>query len=62
VPVGVDEGLKHESALHCDELISLPKAALTDFLGTLSSARLHELELALIASLGIEVGTSSRRK
>jgi len=31
VAVGVTEGLKHESSIHCDELVSLPKAALTDF-------------------------------
>jgi len=24
VPVGVDHGLKHESSIHCDELVSLP--------------------------------------
>lgn len=27
VPIGVDEGLKHESSIHCDELVSLPKNA-----------------------------------
>jgi mRNA interferase MazF len=31
VPVGVDEGLKHESSIHCDELVSLPKSVLTVF-------------------------------
>jgi mRNA interferase MazF len=35
IPVGVSEGLTHESSIHCDELISLPKSALTDFIGTL---------------------------
>jgi mRNA interferase MazF len=55
VPVGLDEGLKHESALHCDELVSLPKVALTDFVGTLSHMKLRELDGALIAALGIEV-------
>ena len=55
VPVGIDEGLKHDSALHCDELVSLPKTALTDFVGALSSTKLRELDSALIASLGIEV-------
>jgi mRNA interferase MazF len=54
VPVGQDEGLKHESALHCDELVSLPKVTLTDFVGTLSHAKLRELDEALIAALGIE--------
>jgi mRNA interferase MazF len=22
--IGIDEGLKHESSIHCDELVSLP--------------------------------------
>ena len=54
VSVGLDEGLKHESALHCDELVSLPKVALTDFVGTLSPTKLRELDRALIAAVGIE--------
>jgi mRNA interferase MazF len=36
VLVGSDEGLKHECALHCDELISLLKAGLTDYVGSLA--------------------------
>lgn len=51
VPVGVDEGLKHESAIHCDELVSLPKSALTDFVGALSAGRLTELNRALSIAL-----------
>ncbi|HEY6928835.1 MAG TPA: type II toxin-antitoxin system PemK/MazF family toxin, partial [Thermoanaerobaculia bacterium] len=26
VPVGTEEGLKHDSAIHCDELVSVPKS------------------------------------
>ena len=55
VDVGVDEGLKHESALHCDELFSLPKTRLTDFVGVLSSAKVRELDRALVAGLDIDV-------
>lgn len=47
VPVGTTEGLKHESSIHCDELVSLPKAALTDFVGSLSSQKLADLDQAL---------------
>ena len=54
VPVGADEGLKHDSALHCDELVSLPKTLLTDFVGTLAPGKLGDLDKALIAALGIE--------
>jgi mRNA interferase MazF len=55
VAVGIDEGLKHESALHCDELLSVPKARLTDFVGALSAARVRELDRALVAALDIDV-------
>ena len=51
VPVGPEEGLKHESAIHCDELVSLPKSALTDYVGTLSEPRLRELSRALAIAL-----------
>ncbi|HSF19764.1 MAG TPA: type II toxin-antitoxin system PemK/MazF family toxin [Vicinamibacteria bacterium] len=60
VPVGVEEGLKHDSALHCDELVSLPKTALTDFVGSLSLAKLRDLDGALIAALGIEIDISQQ--
>jgi mRNA interferase MazF len=55
VPVGLDEGLKHESALHCDELVSLPKVRLTAFVGTLAPTKVRELDRALVAALGIDV-------
>jgi mRNA interferase MazF len=53
VAIGIDEGLKHESAIHCDELVSLPKAALTDYIATLSAEKLVELNRALAAALEI---------
>lgn len=53
VPVGVAEGLKHESSIHCDDLVSLPKAALTDFVGSLSREKLTELNRALSFALGL---------
>ena len=37
VEVGVDEGLKHDSAVFCDDLISLPKSLLTDYIGALAT-------------------------
>ncbi|MEY4636554.1 MAG: hypothetical protein RJA55_2352 [Acidobacteriota bacterium] len=55
VAVGVDEGLKHDSALHCDELVSLPKARLTTFVGRLSAAKIRALDQALVAALEIDV-------
>ena len=53
VPVGIDEGLLHDSSIQCDELISLPKSALTNFIGTLPPAKLHALNKALKVALEI---------
>ena len=53
VAVGIDEGLKHESAVHCDELVSLPKTVLTRFVGALSLAKLRELDVALRVALDL---------
>ena len=53
VPVGADEGLRHDSSIHCDELVSLPKPMLTQFVGSLSPERDGELDRALAAALGI---------
>lgn len=54
VNVGIDEGLRHESAVHCDGLVSLPKAMLTDFIGSLSPAQLARLDEALRIALHVE--------
>ena len=51
VPVGVDEGLKHDSGIHCDELVSLPKSVLTNYVGKLPPEKLHLLEKALKIAL-----------
>ena len=53
VSVGVDEGLKHQSSVHCDELVSVRKSALTDFVGRLGPARTGELDSALGIALGV---------
>ena len=53
VAVGVDEGLKHNSCVRCDELFSLPKSILTNYVGTLDSALMLELDRAIIVALGI---------
>jgi mRNA interferase MazF len=54
VPVGVDDGLRHENAVHCDELVSLRKTVLTSFVSTLSPQKVRELDRALIAALGVD--------
>ncbi len=51
VPVGAEEGLKHESAIHCDELVSLPKSILTDYVGSLAGNQVRDLNRALAIAL-----------
>jgi mRNA interferase MazF len=55
VPVGVNEGLKHDSCIHCDELVSLSKSLLTDFVGTISYQKLGQLNEALRIALALEM-------
>jgi len=54
VAVGAAEGLKHDSAIHCDSLTSLEKARLTDFIGSLSANKVQELNEALRQALVFE--------
>ena len=51
IVVGIEEGLKHDSGIYCDELISLPKSMLTDYVGKLSTEKLYLLEEALKIAL-----------
>ena len=53
VPVGVDEGLKHDSAIHCDQLVSLTKNGLTDYVGRLAEGRISELDRSLAVALDL---------
>jgi mRNA interferase MazF len=53
VTVGPDEGLKHESFITCDNLVSLRKRDLTDYLGSLPPAKLSELNRALKMALDL---------
>ena len=53
LPVGLEEGLKHDSSIHCDELVSLPKTVLTNFVGTLSPRKLNALNTSLKIALEI---------
>jgi mRNA interferase MazF len=51
--IGVDEGLKHESSIHCDGLVSLPKLVLTNYIGTLPPDKLAVLDYALRVALDL---------
>ena len=53
VLVGIEEGLKHDSSIHCDELVSLPKSLLTNYIGTLSPQKIQVLNQALCIALDI---------
>ena len=54
VQLDTEDGLKHSSSIYCDELVSLPKSVLVDYIGQLSDFKLLELNSALKAALKIE--------
>jgi mRNA interferase MazF len=54
VEIGIDEGLKHHSCIRCDELFSLHKTVLTNYVGELSENKLQELNGALKIALVIK--------
>lgn len=53
VRVGIEQGLKHPTSSHCDELVCLPKSALTQYVGSIGAAKLAELDEALALALGL---------
>lgn len=55
VAVGPEEGLKHASWIMCDNLVSLRKSDLTNFVGTLPGVKLVELNRALRMALDLRV-------
>ena len=54
VAVGPKEGLTHDSWVVCDNLRSLQKTDLTQFIGLLSWSKLAELDDALRAALALD--------
>ena len=54
IPVGPEEGLKHSCWVMCDNLVSLRKADLTNFLGSLPASRMQELDQALKMALDLD--------
>jgi mRNA interferase MazF len=53
VPIGPDEGLKHSGWIMCDNLVSLRKADLTNFIGSLSRSKVADLNEALKMALDL---------
>jgi len=54
VEIGIDEGLKHDSAVYCDELVSINKSKLTNYIGSLSAEKMEAVNNALRIALAIE--------
>ena len=53
VAVGIGEGLKHDSSIHCDALVSISKSVLTNFVGALSVEKIELLNQALCHALDL---------
>ena len=53
VAVGPNEGLRTSSWIMCDNLISMVKSELTDFVGSLGPPKLAELNRALRIALDL---------
>lgn len=54
VSIGPEEGLKHQSWIVCDNLRSIRKRELTQYLGSLSWSKLAELDEALKIALALD--------
>lgn len=54
VPIGIHEGMKHDSWITCDNLVSIRKSDLRDFIGPLSPAKIKELDHALRVALALD--------
>ena len=54
VDIGIEEGFKADSCIHCDELMSLSKSQLTGFIGALPASILSKLDHALKVSLSLD--------
>ena len=56
VAVGLAEGLRHDSSIHCDALMSIQKVKLSHYVGHLSWEKLQALNRALAVALDIYAG------
>jgi len=54
IAVGVEEGLKGESCIFCDELVSIEKSRLTHFVGTLPESKHRQLTYGLQIAMGMD--------
>lgn len=54
VKIGRREGLRRESVVNCDWLVTIPKADLVERAGSLSAAKMRQLDDALRFALGLD--------
>ena len=54
IPVGVAEGLKHDSSIYCDALMNLPKSMLTHYIGILSPEKMALLNQSLKLAIDVD--------
>lgn len=54
VAIGPNEGVKHESWILCDNLVSLRKSDLAQYVGALSATKTAELDQALRMALDLD--------
>lgn len=53
VAIGIDEGMKRDCWIHCDDLRSMQKSSLTQWIGTLSPGKMRKLDYALTLALDL---------
>lgn len=54
VIVGMDEGLRHDSAINLDHVQTVEKSRLTRFVGTVGTQKMHAVCRALAVATGCE--------
>jgi mRNA interferase MazF len=55
VSVGPADGLKHESWIHCDSLVSFHKSVLTNFVGRLRATKMKQLNSSLAFAFDLPI-------
>jgi len=55
VAIGIEEGMKHDSWIHCDDLRSIQKSVLTRWTGTLPPGKMRKLDYALAVALELPI-------
>jgi mRNA interferase MazF len=54
VAVGIEQGLKRDSSIYCDALVSIAKSTLTDYVAALPLDKMRELDQALRVALALD--------